>query len=115
LILCALGGQGKSQIVLEYCHRSQETYRGIFWINASSNTTATQSFEVFAAELGRASSTDLGDAKAKVKFVKDTLKLWDERWLLVFDNYDRPDDFPDVERFIPSSTCSRRLNDLTLC
>lgn len=106
LILHALGGQGKSQVALEYCQRSRETYRGIFWVNASSKAAATQSFESIAAELNRAASTSLENAEAKIRFVVNVLEHWDERWMLVFDNYDNPHGFSDVEQFIPSSTCS---------
>ena len=105
LILHALGGQGKSQIALEYCRRSRKTYRGIFWINANSEATATQSFEKFSIELSRGLSTRLDDADARIRFVNDILEHWRERWLLVFDNYDWPDDFPNVDRFIPSGIC----------
>ncbi|KAL9065770.1 MAG: hypothetical protein Q9161_007995 [Pseudevernia consocians] len=45
LILHALGGQGKSQIALEYCRKWRKTYRGIFWVDANSEMTATQSLE----------------------------------------------------------------------
>lgn len=104
LILYALGGQGKSQIALEHCRRSRETYRGIFWINASSEATATRSFEGIASELAKVSPIVLEDSAAKIKFVKHSLEKWDERWMLVFDNYDQPDSFPGVEQFMPSGT-----------
>jgi hypothetical protein len=55
LILQALGGQGKSQIVLEYCRQFRSTYRGIFWVNGNSETTVIQSFESLAAELSEGS------------------------------------------------------------
>jgi hypothetical protein len=102
LILQALGGQGKSQIALEYCQRSQSTYRGIFWVNAASEATATQSFVNFADKLGPASSDALQHAKAKIQSVKNTLEQWSERWLLVFDNYDNPEHFATIQQFIPS-------------
>jgi hypothetical protein len=101
LILQALGGQGKSQIALEYCQRSRSTYRGIFWVNAASEATATQSFINFAGKLGPASSGAL-HAKAKIQFVKSTLEQWNERWLLVFDNYDDPEHFLTIQQFTPS-------------
>lgn len=101
LILHALGGQGKSQIALEYCQRSKETYRGIFWINASSETTTNQSYNNIAAELTGMSSKISEAAKSNVKLVKDHLERWQERWLLVFDNYDDPKTFPRVTEFFP--------------
>ena len=51
LVLHALGGQGKSQIALEYCQQARKIYRGIFWINSSSKSTLTQSLVSIAHEL----------------------------------------------------------------
>lgn len=36
VILLGMGGQGKTQLALEYCHmaRTSETYQAIFWIDA---------------------------------------------------------------------------------
>jgi hypothetical protein len=103
----ALGGQGKSQIALEYCRRSRETYRGIFWINASSEAMVVQSYEKIVAAL-TSSSMAPGDADVTIRLVKSHLEQWDERWLLVFDNYDNPEKFPGVKRFIPTSNHSPR-------
>jgi Cdc6-like AAA superfamily ATPase len=104
LILYGLGGLGKTQIALEYCRRSREAYRGVFWINASSETKATQSFEGIMANLCLGSPSDPDDADANISRVKSVLESWDERWLLVIDNFDEPEAFPSVQRFIPSST-----------
>lgn len=52
--------------------------------------------------LSWASSDKLLDAGAKIRAVKDTLEWWDERWLMVVDNYDWSERFPDVKRLIPS-------------
>lgn len=103
LILQALGGQGKSQVALEYCRQSQATYRRVFWVHGNSETTVIQSFESIAAELSDVSISMSGDAETKIRFVKSVLEQWEERWLLVFDNYDNPDGFHNVERFFPSS------------
>jgi hypothetical protein len=103
LILHALGGQGKSQIALKYCREMRETYRGIFWINANSETSTTQSFEVIAAALTEGLSAEVGDSEARIKLAKDRLEQWSEAWLLVFDNYDEPERFATIRRFIPSS------------
>ena len=103
LILHALGGQGKSQIALEYCRKWRETYRGVFWIDANSEMTATQSYAMIAAELMGKSLTETGDSAAQIRMVKDHLEQWDEGWLLVFDNYDEPDKFSEIRQFIPIS------------
>ena len=115
LVLYALGGQGKSQIALEYCRRWRDIYRGIFWIDANSATTVAQSCGNIAAELMGGPQIDATDSAAQIKMVKGHLERWNEAWLLVFDNYDEPEKFPEVEQFIPSSRCCvgacRNLSD----
>lgn len=95
-ILHALGGQGKSQIALEYCRRSRESHQGIFWINASSKTTTTEAFEMIANVL------QLGNSNQKIKDVLSTLEQWSTRWILVFDNYDWPGTFGSLKNFFPT-------------
>jgi len=40
---------------------------------------------------------------AAVVSVNDVLSRWSERWLLVFDNLDNPEDLPGIVGFFPSS------------
>ncbi|KAL8723929.1 MAG: hypothetical protein Q9181_007073 [Wetmoreana brouardii] len=103
LILHALGGQGKSQIVLEYCQRSRRKYRGIFWVNASSETLAIQSYVQIAKALLGDSSAHVENDDRVIEVVKDCLESSRAPWLLVFDNYDQPNKFDKVERFLPKS------------
>jgi ATP/maltotriose-dependent transcriptional regulator MalT len=113
LIIHALAGQGKTQIALEYCRQSQEIYGGIFWLNATSDMTVIGSFEKIATELQLASSETLSNAAVMIRTVKDHLESWKERWLMVLDNYDRPEDYPDTKRLIPSRTCYLTLHILS--
>ncbi|KIX10462.1 uncharacterized protein Z518_01545 [Rhinocladiella mackenziei CBS 650.93] len=101
LVLHALGGQGKSQIALEYCQKLRKTYQGVFWINSSTKSTTVQSFATIAHELDSSMAEVSNDDDAKVKFVLRMLEQWEDRWLVVFDNYDDPASFSDVEQFIP--------------
>ena len=106
LILHALGGQGKSQLALEYCWSFQKIYGGIFWINASSELLVLQSYAQIGTALGIASSTVLEEKDHMIGLVKDYLEGWSQRWLLVFDNYDEPQRFPKIHQFIPRCKCS---------
>ncbi|KAL8753236.1 MAG: hypothetical protein Q9184_005482 [Pyrenodesmia sp. 2 TL-2023] len=101
LILHALGGQGKSQIALEYCQRSRNQYRGIFWINASSDALAIESYTQIAKAVADFNSASVQDGERVVRLVKDRLEAWAEKCLLVFDNYDQPEEFPQVQKFLP--------------
>lgn len=102
MVLCAMGGQGKSQIALKYCKQSRKKYRGIFWVVAATLDTAVRSYEAIAKEL-KEPSWSAKDPKNTIDTVKAELETWEDRWLLVFDNYDRPDLFEDVGDLFPSS------------
>ncbi|KAL8860796.1 MAG: hypothetical protein Q9178_002826 [Gyalolechia marmorata] len=103
LILCGLGGQGKSQIVLEYCRRHRVSYRGIFWVDASSEALALQSYIHITIALSGESPPTIKEREKTIEIVKARIEDWNEPWLLVFDNYDKPDDFTDVRKFLPKS------------
>ncbi|KIX10312.1 uncharacterized protein Z518_01394 [Rhinocladiella mackenziei CBS 650.93] len=103
LILHAMGGQGKSQIALEYCRQTNTVYRGLFWVNARSESTAVQSYVTIAQVLDASAAASLNDTE-KVNFVLRALAHWEERWLVVFDNYDDPTvfPFPQILTFLPT-------------
>jgi tetratricopeptide (TPR) repeat protein len=109
LILYALGGQGKSQIALEYCQSTKKIYRGVFWVNANSEPTAIQSYHQIAAALTESPLTSLNDDDATIRVVKGQLQSWSERWLLVLDNFDQPEIFNSVQQFIPMGKYRFRL------
>lgn len=101
LVLHAMGGQGKSQIALEYCQQQRKQYRGIFWINSSSKSTLTQGIISVGREINAAATEALSDYDANIALTLCTLEHWEERWLMVLDNCDDPATFPDIEQFIP--------------
>ena len=107
VVLIGMGGAGKTQLALEYCRRMKGSFRAIFWLNASSRITLHNSMETAAKQLlpNRVSDTP-DDAVASVN---DILSRWSERWLLVFDNLDNPEDLPDIPNFFPASHCGSIL------
>ena len=110
VVLQALGGQGKTQIALELCRRLKKDCRGVFWLDATSKPTLERNFELIAGKLDRLIANGLDDVKSKVKFVLDTIQEWEEPWLMVFDNYDRPDVFTDIKQFLPESECNQAVH-----
>ena len=102
-VLQGMGGQGKSQIALEYCHRKKTTlYSAIFWVDATTVDSTKGSFWAISEEIKRPADV-LHDIEARVNFVLRELSSWSIRWLLVFDNYDNLDTFPNVTDFIPQN------------
>jgi tetratricopeptide (TPR) repeat protein len=88
-----MGGCGKSQLAFDCCEQFQarELQHLIFWINASSPVTLTQSLTVFAQMFK--SSIDAANEVAIAQFFINTIESWTTPWLLVFDNFDDPDCF----------------------
>ncbi|KAF2185283.1 hypothetical protein K469DRAFT_708064 [Zopfia rhizophila CBS 207.26] len=102
-VLQALGGQGKSQVALELCRILKKDCRGIFWLDATSKATLERGFGVLAGKLNQLAASGLEDTESKVRLVLDTIQEWEERWLIVYDNYDRPDVFTDIKQFLPQN------------
>ncbi len=102
-VLQGMGGQGKSQVALEYCHRKKERpYSAIFWVDATTQDRVERSFQSISERIKR--QTDyLPDINARVAFVLRTFPSLAIQWLMVFDNYDHPDTFPNIRDFIPRS------------
>jgi tetratricopeptide (TPR) repeat protein len=104
VVLLGMGGQGKSQLAMEYCRtaRLSKEFRAVFWIDASSIKSVHRSFESITTKMADPSRT-FDNLEEKIAFVKDTLERWESRWLLVFDNYDDPSTDFNVAVFFPSS------------
>lgn len=102
VILVGMGGQGKSRLALDFGRRRLNDNDGklVLWMDATSMRTLTRSFEDVADRWNNRKRGFL-DTDTRIAFVKARL---DERSsLLILDNYDYPDRFPDVCRFVPSS------------
>lgn len=90
LVLKAMGGQGKSQIALEYCRRSCSRFQAIFWIDATSEASVQGGFERIVKKFDPLAAAGPHDKDEKIGLVQKNLASLEEEWLLVFDNYDDP-------------------------
>jgi len=102
-VLKGAGGQGKTQIALEYCRRCRlsKKYKAILWANASSEQSLRDSFENISNVL-KTPDDSLVDSDSRIRYTRQTLTDWSETWLLVFDNFDDPSKLA-IREYIPSS------------
>ena len=102
-VLQGMGGQGKSQVALEYCHRKKDIpYSAIFWVDAATESSFKRSFQSIS-ECIKAETDYLPNIDARVAFILRMFTSWTVQWLMVFDNYDNPDTFLNIRDFIPQS------------
>ncbi|HKS47758.1 MAG TPA: FxSxx-COOH system tetratricopeptide repeat protein [Amycolatopsis sp.] len=88
--LHGMGGVGKSQTVVEYIYQHVGEYDVVWWIPAEHSAQIRTSFVDLAKQLDLPAS---GSADTAVPAVLEALRKGEpySRWLLVFDNADRPD------------------------
>jgi len=97
--LHGLGGVGKTQMAVEYAYRYRSEYDLVWWIPADQPVLVRSSLASLAPSLGLPPPSASGIVDAS-KSVLEALRRGEpyERWLLIFDNADQPE---DLTEFIP--------------
>ncbi|OCL08355.1 hypothetical protein AOQ84DRAFT_406994 [Glonium stellatum] len=90
LVLTGMGGQGKTQIALKYCHQS--------WQN---KIFRVKDFERFANVL-EASGPPLPPRDSRASSFRAALEMWADKWLLILDNLDSVH-FQDFQQYLPNA------------
>lgn len=99
VVLHGLGGIGKTQLSAAYAVRYRDNYSAVFWLNIKDDDSVKSDFVKVARRIlmDHPSAARLCglDLKGDVSVIVDAVKAWlslsgNTRWLLIFDNYDRP-------------------------
>ncbi|HEY5848296.1 MAG TPA: FxSxx-COOH system tetratricopeptide repeat protein [Microlunatus sp.] len=91
--LYGLGGVGKTQLALEYTHRFAADYDLVWWIDAEQQVLIPHQLATLAGRLGLPLGPTVPDT---VDRLLGALR-GEERWLLIFDNAERPADIADYQ------------------
>ena len=89
--ISGLGGNGKTQLVVEYAYRYRQDYQAVLWVQAENKDTLTSSYISLAALL------ELPERKESEKMIA-AIRNWlqtHHHWLLILDNADDLDLLPE--------------------
>ncbi|KAL8824107.1 MAG: hypothetical protein Q9191_005297 [Dirinaria sp. TL-2023a] len=100
VVLIGMGGQGKSWLALDFGRQvaTESPSTLVLWLDATSKRSLTRSLEDIA-DRWNGRKGKFVDSDSRMKYVREVLS--EREWLLVFDNYDHPDQFADICTFIP--------------
>jgi hypothetical protein len=101
LILEGMGGIGKTQLAITYTKRYRSSYSSVFWLNASSKPALLTSLRRLARVISPESGDQLQEDMMLTQVSVWLSNLENSRWLLIFDNYDDPDQF-NIREYFPS-------------
>jgi len=117
LVLGGMGGIGKTQLAIAYAERHRHSYESIFWLNATSLKTLQASLHQLAQHILTSDELKHCDDDQLTVHVSRWLSETDNtRWLLIFDNYDEPDQY-QITKYYPHAShgsiiITTRLPDL---
>lgn len=102
--ISGMGGLGKTQLSLAYARKFSNRYRSLFWANAKDELSLRKSLCIIASIMTAHTATMVTNAneeQMQVELVRRWLSEdWNNRWLMMFDNYDDPKGF-DIRSYFP--------------
>lgn len=97
VVVQGVGGVGKTQLALQYCHENRKKYAGVWWFQAETASTLEQDCILFCHLQGLPLRSGEAAAQAMQAWLTEQVRR-QARWLLVFDN---AQDVKVVRDFLP--------------
>ena len=91
--IAGLGGVGKTQLAVEHAYRQAHKLSLVWWVNAEEPTNLKADLEKLAVKLGLIAEGQ--EQPVAIKKALEFLETQAGRWLLVYDNVNRPEDLQD--------------------
>ncbi|KAJ6021072.1 TPR repeat protein [Penicillium herquei] len=106
VVLGGMVGIGKTQLSIAYANLKSQSgfYNSVFWLNAASETALKDSFRSIASLIFDIQHPQILESEDVIRRIHRWLSHSDNtRWLLLFDNYDDPDQFK-IHDYYPHTT-----------
>lgn len=110
VVICGLGGSGKSQLVLNYVQQHRYQYRAVFWVESGQKVTIERDYiqiykQLYPDAMSTTVKISVDDA---VTSVKTWLQQQEGRYLWVMDSADaidddESDDYIDIDHYMPDT------------
>ena len=101
LVLGGMGGIGKTQMAIRYAKRHHTSYSSVFWVNATSESALRTSLRRLAPQILPGETVNqLDDNQLRAQISLWLSKLENSHWLLIFDNYDDPNQY-QIDQYYP--------------
>jgi hypothetical protein len=104
LVLGGMGGIGKTQLAIAYAESGRGSYSSVFWFNSVSEAALKGSFRSIAGLIFDVEDPRVLEDREIVRRIHQWLCTpKNTEWLLIFDNYDDPDQFRIDQYYPPAS------------
>jgi hypothetical protein len=101
LVLGGPGGIGKTQLAIAYAQRHQQVYDSVLWFDATSEMALKSGFRSMAEAIFDVTEDGVLGSEQTLLHVRQWLSdPKNSQWLLIYDNYDDPDQF-DLQMYYP--------------
>ena len=108
VVLTGLGGMGKTQLAVEHAYRQRGDYDLVWWVRSGQPTSLLGDYAALADQPLLVADLKLGEDVPQAAVVA-AIRVWLERhrrWLLVFDNVEKPQ---AVDELLPRSATGHVL------
>lgn len=105
IILCGLGGQGKTMLAVDYCRQAERkrTFLAVFWLDASSEYSLLKDLITVSDVINHREDQIFRSSESRIQFVLQRFEERNRPWLLVMDNYDNPRQLKKIASYMPDS------------